>query len=132
MLPNAGIDLYYLGLRRDIGPFNEGVARETRHTLGTRIHGSFDSFDYDVEGGGQFGTFAVAGSGSDRRWVTFPNCLRTVTILELVGDRVAKVTAKVAALKRGLRQHHVFENWTARKKAKTRSDSGGCHESRGV
>ena len=58
-LPGAGMDLYYLGLRRNFAPYNSGVATETRHTLGARLHGVRGDFDYDTEGGYQFGTFGV-------------------------------------------------------------------------
>jgi hypothetical protein len=63
--PGAGIDLYYLGLRRNFAPFDSGLASETRHTLGSRLHGVSGDFDYDVEGGYQFGTF---GSGNINAW----------------------------------------------------------------
>ena len=57
------LDVYYLGLRRKLGIFNQGAGPENRQTLGARIwkggipfmlgHG----WDYDVEYAGQFGTF---------------------------------------------------------------------------
>lgn len=64
-IPHAGIDLYYLGSRRDFAPYDSGVATETRHTLGSRFHGTQGDFDYDMEGGYQFGTF---GPGSIDAW----------------------------------------------------------------
>jgi hypothetical protein len=64
-LPGSGIDLYYLGSRRNFAPYNSGVGTETRHTLGSRFHGKDGDFDYDVEGGYQFGTF---GTGSINAW----------------------------------------------------------------
>jgi hypothetical protein len=64
-LPDSGVDLYYLGLRRNFAPFDSGLATETRHTLGSRLHGVHGDFDYDVEGGYQFGTF---GAGNIRAW----------------------------------------------------------------
>ena len=64
-LPGAGIDLYYLGDRRNFAPYDSGIATETRQTLGSRLHGKESALDYDVEGGYQFGTF---GSGSINAW----------------------------------------------------------------
>jgi hypothetical protein len=61
----GGIDLYYLGAQRNSAPFDSGVNFETRHTLGSRIHGKDGSLDYDVEGGYQFGTF---GQGDISAW----------------------------------------------------------------
>ena len=63
-VPSApfNLDLYYLGLKRKLGIFNQGAGPETRHTVGARIwrggipfmvgHG----WDYDLEYAGQFGT----------------------------------------------------------------------------
>jgi Alginate export len=45
-IPNAGIDLYYLGLRRNFAPFDSGLATKTRHTLGSRLHGTRGSAAY--------------------------------------------------------------------------------------
>jgi len=64
-LPGGGVDLYYLGSRRNFAPYDSGVGTETRHTLGSRLHGKAGDFDYDVEGGYQFGTF---GSGDISAW----------------------------------------------------------------
>jgi hypothetical protein len=74
------LDLYYLGLNHKNATFAQGVARENRHTIGARIFGKrtgFDwheardfhrrprtdsdfSFDWDVEGAFQFGSFGAA------------------------------------------------------------------------
>jgi len=57
------LDLYYLGLRRKLGVFNQGAGPENRQTLGARIwHGGIPfvlgrGWDYDVESAFQFGTF---------------------------------------------------------------------------
>jgi hypothetical protein len=50
-------DLYYFGLRRDDSDFLPGTARETRHTLGTRLFGKAAGWDWDVEGAVQSGSF---------------------------------------------------------------------------
>jgi hypothetical protein len=64
-LPGGGVDLYYLGSRRNFAPYDSGLATETRHTIGSRLHGKNGDFDYDVEGGYQFGTF---GTGNINAW----------------------------------------------------------------
>ena len=73
------LDLYYLGLDRKDASFAQGFGRERRHTIGARLFGKrtgFDwheardfhrrgrtdndfSFDWDVEGTFQFGSFAT-------------------------------------------------------------------------
>jgi hypothetical protein len=55
---HSGIDLYYLGLRRNEARFGIGLGREVRHSLGTRLFGEAHWFDWDVEGVWQFGRFA--------------------------------------------------------------------------
>jgi Alginate export len=62
---NTGIDLYYLGLRSEDAQFADGVATEERHTLGTRIFGKANGFDYDIEPVLQIGTF---GDKDIRAW----------------------------------------------------------------
>lgn len=59
------VDLYWLGLRSNVGAFigtpfaqyNGTVGREHRHTLGGRLWGKIDrtAFDYEVEGAFQIG-----------------------------------------------------------------------------
>ena len=58
----VGIDLYYLGLDRDMaaiptGGFNGTAGSEERHTVGGRLSGKIGDtpLDYDVEGAYQFG-----------------------------------------------------------------------------
>jgi hypothetical protein len=63
--PNLRADLYYLGLRRDDTRFARGVADELRHSIGARLSGAQDGWDYNVEAVGQFGTF---GSADIRAW----------------------------------------------------------------
>ncbi len=63
----VGLDAYYIGLDRVAGQipgggFNGSVGHETRHTLGTRVHGKCvdDAIDYDLEGAYQFGQIGSA------------------------------------------------------------------------
>ena len=61
----GNVDLYYLGLNRDDAEFDQGTAREERHTLGTRIWGRKSGWDYNFEFVYQFGNF---GNGNIRAW----------------------------------------------------------------
>lgn len=54
-------DFYYLGINRANARFDEGIANESRHTLGTRFWKSGVGFIYNFETGYQSGAF-----GSDR------------------------------------------------------------------
>jgi hypothetical protein len=58
-------DAYYLGLKRAKDGFSVGAARELRHTVGVRVFGSRDGWDWNVESAMQVGSFG----GSDiRAW----------------------------------------------------------------
>lgn len=61
----AGVDLYYLGLRRPDAEFVQGTASELRHSFGTRIFGEHEGWDYNTEGVLQIGTF---GEGDILAW----------------------------------------------------------------
>jgi hypothetical protein len=95
------LDLYYFGLDRKGAPFVQGTAREQRHTVGARLFGkrngfdwdveSFDfgpqdpadvgsKFDWDVEGAFQFGSFGTAQIAS---WMLSSNWGYTFTELSL-------------------------------------------------
>lgn len=65
LLPNGNIDLYYLGSVRDLARFDEGVAKERRHTIGTRWWGVAQPWDYNWEFVYQFGSF---GNGIIQAW----------------------------------------------------------------
>ena len=43
------LDLYYLGLDRKNAPYAQGLDREHRHTVGARVFGKRNGFDWDVE-----------------------------------------------------------------------------------
>ncbi len=53
-------DLYYLGLERENARFAQGTADEQRQTVGVRLFGDHDAFDWNVEGAYQFGNFGTA------------------------------------------------------------------------
>jgi hypothetical protein len=65
MLPDGHTDLYYLGLANDQARFDQGLASEVRHTVGTRLWGRPGEWDYNVELIYQWGTF---GRGDIRAW----------------------------------------------------------------
>jgi hypothetical protein len=58
-------DIYYLGFDRNPAKFNQGSAKEIRHTVGGRIWDLKGAWNYDVEGIFQFGSF---GNGDIRAW----------------------------------------------------------------
>jgi len=66
-LPKGKIDLYYLGLDRKRARFDEGIGRELRHSIGARIWGRTESWDYNTELVYQWGSF---GQGRIRSWTT--------------------------------------------------------------
>src|SRR6266446_4296800 len=60
----VGLDVYYLGLARDAAQFEQGTAKETRHTFGARVWHQ-GAWAYDAEAMFQIGRF---GSGDIRAW----------------------------------------------------------------
>ncbi|MEO7140885.1 MAG: alginate export family protein [Ferruginibacter sp.] len=54
---SSNIDLYYLGLWKRNAIFDDGQARELRHSIGSRIWGNKGNWKYDAEGLYQFGKF---------------------------------------------------------------------------
>ena len=61
----VSIDLYYLGLTNESAGYDQGTAKETRHTNGARVWGASDGWDYDLELIYQWGRF---GEGGIRAW----------------------------------------------------------------
>lgn len=59
-VPGLKFDLYYLGLDRANASFAQGVADERRHSVGGRLFGKNDGFDWNVEAAYQFGRFGQA------------------------------------------------------------------------
>jgi hypothetical protein len=58
-------ELYYLGIAREIARYDQGTAREVRHTVGARSTYRKGSFEYWLEGTFQAGSF---GAGAIRAW----------------------------------------------------------------
>jgi hypothetical protein len=73
-----GLDIYYLGRLRETATFEQGTARELRHTVGTRIWGEPAGFDYNVELAYQIGTF---GAGTISAWMFASDVGYTIEIL---------------------------------------------------
>lgn len=63
------LDLYYLGLSDQGASYDQGTAKETRHTNGARLWGQSGGWDYDVELLYQWGSF---GEGDIRAWAVAP------------------------------------------------------------
>ena len=64
-VPGTQLEFYYLGLSNPHGIFNQGVAREERHTVGARFFGTLGRWDLNDEAIYQFGQF---GSGDISAW----------------------------------------------------------------
>jgi hypothetical protein len=65
-LPRGNIDLYYMGLDNKSVPFqSKGTGREQRETVGTRLWGTTEHWDYNDEATFQWGWFR---SGDIRAW----------------------------------------------------------------
>jgi hypothetical protein len=80
ILPKGNIDLYYLGIDRKTATFDQGTARETRHSIGSRLWGGRDRWDYNYEALFQWGSF---GSGDIRAWTVASDSGYTLTDLKL-------------------------------------------------
>lgn len=65
LIGNGKVDVYYLGLKRQDAVYVQGVDDETRHSLGTRLFGSYQGWDWNVEALYQFGDF---GDADIRAW----------------------------------------------------------------
>jgi hypothetical protein len=65
MSSKPGLDLYYIGYRNAAAEFNQGRGDEERHTIGSRIFGAAEGWDWNFEGMAQFGHF---GHGDIRAW----------------------------------------------------------------
>lgn len=61
ILPKSGnLEFYYLGIQRKNAAFEEGMANETRHSIGGRFFRYGGGFIYNFEGLYQFGKFGAA------------------------------------------------------------------------
>src|SRR5262245_33607705 len=66
---HGGESLFYIGLDRGRGIFDQGFGREIRHTFGFRSFGQFTAVDYNVDAFLQLGSFRQAGDRSRiRAW----------------------------------------------------------------
>ena len=54
------LDAYYIGLNREQAGFDQGIANEVRHSVGTRLWGTYGALDYNFEFMFQFGSFGDA------------------------------------------------------------------------
>jgi alginate export protein len=61
----GGMNLYYFGLNREGAQWNQITGREQRQTIGARLFDRVGSWDYDIEGTFQWGSF---GSGDVQAW----------------------------------------------------------------
>lgn len=58
IVPHSGnLDLYYIGIKRSNASFEEGIAKELRHTAGFRFWKYGGGFIYNFEAAYQFGSF---------------------------------------------------------------------------
>lgn len=80
LVPGMSVDLYYLGLERDVAPFDQGVAKEKRHSVGTRLWGKSGGLDYNFEALYQWGTWD---GGDIRAWTVASDTGYTITELPL-------------------------------------------------
>ncbi|HTP66240.1 MAG TPA: alginate export family protein, partial [Geobacteraceae bacterium] len=80
LLPEGNIDLYYIGLFRRQAQFDQGTARETRHSVGTRLWRTAAPLDYNFEALFQWGSF---GNGDIRAWTVASDTGYTIASLPL-------------------------------------------------
>lgn len=80
LLAGGKLDLYYIGLFRRTAGFDQGAARETRHSAGARLWRSGVPLDYNFEFLYQWGSF---GNGDIRAWTAASDTGWTVATLPL-------------------------------------------------
>ncbi|HEY6008070.1 MAG TPA: alginate export family protein [Geobacteraceae bacterium] len=80
LLSGGNIDLYYIGLFRRKAGFDQGSARETRHSAGGRLWRTAPPLDYNFEALFQWGSF---GNGAIRAWTVASDTGYTFTALPL-------------------------------------------------
>ncbi len=80
LLPKGNIDLYYFGLYRSKAGFDQGAARETRHSAGARLWRTAAPLDYNFEAIYQWGSF---GTGDIRAWTVASDTGYTLASLRL-------------------------------------------------
>jgi len=79
-LPKGNLDLYYIGLYRGKAGFDQGTARETRHSAGARLWRTALPLDYNFEALYQWGSF---GSGTIQAWTVASDTGYTLASLPL-------------------------------------------------
>lgn len=79
-LPGGNADLYYLGYRNRDAEFEQGSARERRHSIGTRIWRTAKPLDYNFEFLYQWGSF---GRGDIQAWAAESDTGFTIGALPL-------------------------------------------------
>ncbi|BDV42225.1 alginate export family protein [Geotalea uraniireducens] len=79
-LAEAHLDLYYIGLFRRTAGFDQGTARETRHSAGARLWRTALPVDYNFEALYQWGSF---GNGDIRAWTVASDTGYTLVSLPL-------------------------------------------------
>lgn len=65
LFTELGFDVYYLGIKRVDAEFSVGTAQELRHTVGVRLFGAREGWDWNVESALQGGSF---GGSTIRAW----------------------------------------------------------------
>lgn len=55
----GNLDLYYIGVRRDVSQFEDRINKERRHTIGARLWKSGGGFIYNLEAAYQVGKFGT-------------------------------------------------------------------------
>ena len=80
LLPKGNVDIYYVGLFRRTARFDQGAARETRHSVGTRLWRTAPPLDYNFEALYQWGSF---GNGDIRAWTVASDTGYTLVSLPL-------------------------------------------------
>src|SRR4030095_4083388 len=66
---HGGESIFYIGIDRKQGTFDQGVGREIRHTFGFRSFAQLKAFDYNLDAFLQLGNFHSAGNESSiRAW----------------------------------------------------------------
>lgn len=98
----GGVDLYYLGYRNDHAAFEQGVGREQRHTLGSRLFGTSNGWHWNIEGmlqGGRFAGMPI------RAWSLATEFGRSLATLRFAPD--ITVRADIASGDRSARDHRL-------------------------
>jgi hypothetical protein len=80
LLTSASLDIYYIGLYRGKAVFDQGAARETRHSAGMRLWRTAAPLDYNFEALYQWGGF---GKGEIQAWTVASDTGYTLTSLPL-------------------------------------------------